>query len=100
VLVQQAISRAPADVLAAPQADEDTEEWLNVDAADFDDMLARTMGRPAADAATSGDANAMDVDAGGEGAADAQAKRLRDLAEKVGAFVEGKGTVEGATFDE
>ena len=44
---------------------------------------------------------AMDVvDTEEDQAAEAQAKRLRELAQKVEKFVEGEGTVEGATFEE
>lgn len=43
----------------------------------------------------------MDVDGEAENqAAEEQAKRLKDLAQKVENFVEGEGTLEGAAFEE
>lgn len=69
---------------------------MNVDAADFDDMLERTRPRP--------QFQAMDVDSSSDGAeervAKGQASKLYDLATKVQKFVEGEGDIEGARFEE
>ncbi|KAI0768553.1 SGT1-domain-containing protein [Trametes elegans] len=81
-----------------PSGEEDSDDWLNVDAADFDAMLEKTAG----DKKGKGKATeAMDVDSPEdeeERVAKAQAARLKDLAQKVEEFVEGEGDVEGARF--
>jgi hypothetical protein len=107
-LVQHAITCASDEALQTFTGTEDSDDWLNVDAADFDDMLARTMGTTGKGTASrSAGVDSMDVDSSNgamageeeeEASAKDQAARLRQLAEKVGKFVEGKGTVEGATF--
>ena len=82
---------------------EESDEWLNLNAEDVDQMLedSRTKGKPKARQ----NGNAMDIDEKtAESAEDRltseQAKRLKDLANKVENFVEGEGDVEGAIFDE
>ncbi|KAI0662562.1 SGT1-domain-containing protein [Cubamyces menziesii] len=97
--VQAAISQYTDD-RGLPSAEEDSDDWLNVDAADFDAMLEKSVG----DKKGKGKAtDAMDVDhAEGEDederVAKAQAARLKDLAKKVEEFVEGEGDIEGARF--
>ena len=80
---------------------EDNDDWLTVDAQDFDEMLGKTLGAKHEDQKTS---NAMDVDSprddAEEHAAATQAARLKELASKVENFVEGEGDVEGARFEE
>ena len=99
--VQAAISQYTDD-RGLPSAEEDSDDWLNVDAADFDAMLEKSVG----DKKGKGKAtDAMDVDhAEGEDederVAKAQAARLKDLAKKVEEFVEGEGDIEGARFAE
>ncbi|KAJ3006221.1 hypothetical protein NUW54_g4020 [Trametes sanguinea] len=81
-----------------PPGEEDPDDWLNVDAADFDAMLEKTMG---ADKGKQKAFDDMDVDAAedpDERVAKAQAARLKDLAKKVEEFVEGEGDLEGARF--
>jgi len=95
-----ALSRAPEALLDADLAQtEDSDEWLNVDANDFDEVLERAM--RAGDSTT--ETHAMNTD--GEGGEDdrvakGQTDKLHDLAVKVEQFVEGKGDVEGARFEE
>ncbi len=84
---------------------EDSDEWLNVTAEDFDAMLEKSTGKSQSKVEQSSD-GAMDVDTDGnieeeeEKVAREQASRLKDLAKKVEDFVEGKGDVEGAVFEE
>lgn len=101
-LVTAAISQAPADGLASTDVYEDSDEWLSVDARDFENMLETTMGSSSKQQQQQ---NIMEVDGDEEQSAEdrvasEQASRLKNLATKVEAFVEGKGDLEGATFDE
>ncbi|OJA18839.1 hypothetical protein AZE42_00817 [Rhizopogon vesiculosus] len=95
-LFNSALSGAPEFFAETPGQLEDSDDWMNVDAADFDDMLERTRSRP--------QFQAMDVDPAGDGVeervAKEQASRLQDLATKVRTFVEGEGGVEGARFED
>ncbi|KAF7306610.1 hypothetical protein MIND_00452400 [Mycena indigotica] len=91
VRVTEAISRATAPIPTTLQVDEDSDDWLNIDANDFENMLERTMG--------TNSSNAMDVDPEDQLASD-QASRLKNLANKVEAFVDGKGDLNGALFDD
>ncbi|KAI0274784.1 SGT1 protein-domain-containing protein [Gloeopeniophorella convolvens] len=92
---------ANAGDLEPSQDDEDSDDWLNVNAEDFDDFLQQKM----AQGAQSAD-NATDVDRSPQPEneedriANAQVAKLRDLASKVDAFVAGQGDVEGAMFEE
>lgn len=84
---------------SAQDEPEDSEDWLNIDAQDFDDMLERTMGT----ATKQAQLEAMDTDepgTEGDRIASEQAARLQDLAQKVENFVERDGDIEGAKFDE
>ncbi|KAL7285726.1 hypothetical protein ACG7TL_000831 [Trametes sanguinea] len=95
--VQAALSQYTDD-RGLPSDAEDSDDWLNVDAADFDAMLEKTMGTDNGKQRASDD---MDVDAADdpeERVAKAQAARLKDLAKKVEEFVEGEGDLEGARF--
>ncbi|KAG8975004.1 hypothetical protein FRB90_009668, partial [Tulasnella sp. 427] len=77
---------------------EDSDEWLNVSPEDLDATLAEAGGEPGA--GTLG----MDIDGGREldedQKAEMQAKKLGKLAKKVEAFVEGRGDLEGAVFED
>ena len=83
---------------------EESDEWLSLNAEDFDQMLedSRTKGKSKAPQ----NGNAMDIDkektaeSAEDRLASEQAKRLKDLANKVEIFIEGEGDVEGAIFDE
>ncbi|KAJ6604288.1 SGT1 protein-domain-containing protein [Mycena vulgaris] len=98
-LVTAAISRIPAEEMTTAEAYEDSDEWLSVDAKDFENMLETTMG-------ASKRQDAMEVDPPNDDEspedrlASDQASRLQNLATKVEAFVEGKGDLEGARFDD
>ncbi|VDB85844.1 unnamed protein product [Peniophora sp. CBMAI 1063] len=124
-LVNAAITTAPTDVDSELDAVEDSDEWLNVDAASFDTLLADRMNpnpstKFSSSQSKSKPADAMDVDTnqkqGGDGddgemsdgelkaaedmLAKEQAARLSDLARKVEKFLGAKGDVEGARFDD
>ncbi|KAG2155460.1 SGT1 protein-domain-containing protein [Suillus clintonianus] len=94
-LFNSALSTAPEYLTEMPDETEDSDDWMNVDAAGFDDMLERTRSQP--------QSQAMDVDAGDdaeERVAKEQTSKLQDLAAKVQNFVEGEGDVEGARFED
>ncbi|KAG6910578.1 hypothetical protein DXG01_009529 [Tephrocybe rancida] len=95
--VKVALSDSPKIIV--PQNEEDPDDWLNVDAEDFDAMLEQSS-KP------KNSAHAMDVDApetketAEERVASAQATKLKELAAKVESFVEGEGDLEGARFED
>ncbi|KAF8213416.1 SGT1 protein-domain-containing protein [Mycena galopus ATCC 62051] len=97
-LVTAAVSQTPADGLSSTDVYEDSDQWLNIDAKDFENMLETTMG------SSKQQENLMELDeeeaTAEERMASEQASRLKNLATKVEAFVEGKGDLEGATFEE
>lgn len=74
--------------------EEDSEDWLTIDAENFDEYLENVMGRNA----TSTKADMPDFDDEEERVANAQAARLQELASQVEEFVEGEGDLEGARF--
>lgn len=76
--------------------EEDSEDWLTIDAENFDEYLENVMGRNA----TSTKADMPDFDDEEERVANAQAARLQELASQVEEFVEGEGDLEGARFAE
>ncbi|KAH7915115.1 SGT1-domain-containing protein [Hygrophoropsis aurantiaca] len=100
MLVNSAVSKAPDTLQAATQETDDSDDWMTVDAQNFDEMLERTMRPTGAHSAS----QAMDVDDAGqsddaeERFAKLQASKLQDLAKKVEQFVEGEGDIEGARF--
>ncbi|KAG6381423.1 SGT1 protein-domain-containing protein [Boletus reticuloceps] len=95
-LFNAALSRAPETLLDADLAQaEDSDEWMNVDANDFDAM--RASGSVMETHAMETDGGDVDVE---DRVAKEQANKLRDLAAKVEQFVEGKGDVEGARFED
>ncbi|PPQ69622.1 hypothetical protein CVT25_013705 [Psilocybe cyanescens] len=80
---------------------EDSEDWLNIDAQEFEEMLEVTHNKPKANPPS--DSTAMDVDnpeSAEDRLASQQAKQLKDLASKVEDFIEGAGDVEGAVFND
>ncbi|EIW64525.1 SGT1-domain-containing protein [Trametes versicolor FP-101664 SS1] len=98
-VVQAAIVQY-TDHRGLPSGEEDSDDWLNVDAADFDAMLEKTAGS-SRDKGKGRASDRMDVDAPEdeeERIAKAQAARLKDLAKQVEDFVEGEGDLEGARF--
>ena len=84
----------------AEDDEEDPDDWLNVDASGFDEMLEKTMGGSKGKGKAT-DTKDVDVPEDDEDRiAKAQAERLRDLAKKVEQFVEGEGDLDGARFAE
>jgi hypothetical protein len=79
---------------------EDPDDWLNVNANDFEAMLERTMGAKAKEGPNVMDVDNPEAEDSEERLASEQAIRLKDLAVKVEDFVEGEGDLEGAKFDE
>ncbi|RDB28943.1 Protein ecdysoneless [Hypsizygus marmoreus] len=98
------VNAAVSDLSLAPasQIEEDSDDWLNINAQDFETMLEQTMGA----SKPSGQSDAMDVDspkteeAASERLASQQAAKLKELAAKVENFVEGEGDLEGAKFED
>jgi len=85
-----------------PQIEEDSDEWLNIDAQDFEAMLEQTVGSSKSTAQT----DAMDVDtpqnekSTADRLASERAAKLKELATKVENFVEGEGDLDGVRFEE
>ncbi|KIK71348.1 hypothetical protein GYMLUDRAFT_147777 [Collybiopsis luxurians FD-317 M1] len=86
-LVNSAISRSPDD-LSPFDTDEDSDDWLNIDAENFEDLLQRDRSKRS---------DAMDVDRK-PAESTTSTSQLRDLASRVEEFIEGEGDVEGARF--
>jgi hypothetical protein len=101
-MVNQAIAKAPSPLPLSSQT-EQSDDWLNVDPTDFDDMLAHTFKNSSPSTPPH---HAMDVDidqpspAGEDYVAKKQTERLQELATQVSQFVEGEGDLEGARFEE
>lgn len=95
-LFNSALSTAPEYLTEVPDETEDPDDWMNVDAANFDDMLERARSQP--------QSQGMNVDSTSAEAEDMVAKeqtnKLQDLAAKVQKFVKGEGDVEGARFED
>ncbi|OCH96667.1 SGT1-domain-containing protein [Obba rivulosa] len=104
IAVNAAISRASDEVLQeSAQEEEDPDDWLSVNAEDFDAMLEKNMGGKGKASELSSDAMDVDVTAANtkteeDRVAEEQAARLKNLAKRVEEFVEGEGDVEGARF--
>ncbi|KZV68670.1 SGT1-domain-containing protein [Peniophora sp. CONT] len=110
--VNTSISSAPSSLTDELEAPEDPDDWLNVDATDFDSFLAEKMNLSTS--TKSQPTDAMDVDkkeddgemsdgevkAAEDMLAKEQAARLTDLAKKVEKFLGAKGDVEGARFED
>ncbi|KAJ6627283.1 SGT1-domain-containing protein [Mycena sp. CBHHK59/15] len=96
-LVNAAISMTAEHDVTTTQAAEDSDQWLNVDAKDFENMLETTM-------RGSKPQEAMEVDVKDESPEDRlaseQASRLQNLANKVEEFVEGEGDLQGVRFED
>ncbi|KAG9314597.1 SGT1 protein-domain-containing protein [Chiua virens] len=99
-LFNVALFRAPetfsdADLMQT----EDSDGWMNINATDFDEVLEHAMHAGGSTVET--DIMKTDGEEGGEDrVAKEQTDKLRDLAAKVERFVEGKGDVEGARFED
>ncbi|SRR5258708_27581742 len=98
--VNTAIARA--NDLEPSQDVEDDDDWLTVSTEKFDSVLQEKMGLNNAPSTN----RKMDIDQspdsenGEDDITKAQVAKLRDLANKVDAFVTGEGDVEGAMFEE
>lgn len=95
-LFNSALSTAPEYLTEAPDETEDSDDWMNVDAANFDDMLERTRSQPQSQGMNV-DSTSIDVE---EMVTEEQTNKLQDFAAKVQKFVEGEGDVEGARFED
>ncbi|KAF8887981.1 SGT1 protein-domain-containing protein [Gymnopilus junonius] len=99
--VDEALSRR--DLRDHLDREEDPDDWLTVDAQEFEQMLENTLKRRKA--GDQKDQNAMDVDVNDlafdeDRIASQQAGQLKDLASKVEDFIQGKGELEGALFED
>lgn len=107
-MVNTAVLKAIPDALEPSfSSTEESDDWLNVNAEDFDTMLEQKLGKSKGSgppAETNSDVMDVDTDDVVKAEEDRQAKeqatRLNDLAKKVETFLEGKGDVEGAKFEE
>ena len=84
--------KAAGDIDFSRCPEEESDNWLDIDAENFDSML-QNMGPERS-------GGAMDVDQKEEKLAQDQASKLKSLAQKVEKFVEGEGDLEGARFEE
>jgi hypothetical protein len=82
--------------------EEDSDEWLNISAQDFDSMLEGAKGTTTKHTNRHEDISQAAVMSGNpeDHIAREQAARLQNLAEKVEGFIEGEGDLEGARFEE
>ncbi|PVG02291.1 hypothetical protein CPB86DRAFT_823118 [Serendipita vermifera] len=92
-LVEEALQKDPNNVLK--DEGEDSEDWLNVD---IDRSLARYT-RSNGDVAMEQDLTG-DQENPEDRLAKDQARRMKDLADKMEGFVEGRGDLEGAVFED
>ena len=86
--------KAAGDIDFSGCPEEEPDNWLDVDAENFDGMLQNMV------SGQSDGISAMDVDQKEEQLAQDQASKLKSLAQKVEEFVEGEGDLEGALFEE
>jgi len=85
---------AAGDVNFSRCPEEEPDDWLDIDAENFDTMLQNMV------PGQSDGIGVMDVDQKEEQLAQDQASKLKSLAQKVEEFVEGEGDLEGARFEE
>ena len=86
--------KAAGDVDFSRCPEEEPDNWLDIDADNFDGVL-QSMAPGGSDRH-----DPMDVDKKEEQLAQDQASKLKSLAQKVEEFVEGEGDLEGARFEE
>ena len=80
---------------------EDSEDWLTIDADNFDKMLEETLGKKKSKIQPDTSAvNTESTESAEDELVSEQAKQFVDLANKVESFVEGEGDMEGARFEE
>ena len=101
--VDAAVAKA-GEAPVLPDFPPDAEDWLNVDTEGLDAVLEGSRKQPqqgaAQDSAGVDKTNLNDSPATEDQIATEQTARLRDLAQKVEDFVDGKGDLEGAVFSE
>ncbi|CAE6470381.1 unnamed protein product [Rhizoctonia solani] len=88
--VEEAVRLSSEHLLSSP-GEEDSAEWLQIDESTFDGMLKQKFGRKDAGQLVEDDEDRYTQE---------QATRLQELAKKVEGFVEGKGDLEGARFED
>jgi hypothetical protein len=86
--------KAAGDIDFSTCPEEDPDNWLDIDAENFDSLLQNMV------PGQSTGINTMDVDQKEEQLAQEQASKLKSLAQKVEEFVEGEGDLDGALFEE
>jgi hypothetical protein len=89
--VEAALQAPSESVVPTENMEEDSADWLNIDETTFDSMLEQRFNRK------NGKQSDQDAE---DKLAQEQAARLQELAKKVEGFVEGKGDLEGARFEE
>jgi hypothetical protein len=105
-LVTASVSQATNNLESSAMENEDSDEWLNIDAENLESLLENTMGSRKGATQKDPDSGAMDIaqdyeqETAEDRIANEQAAKLRKLAEKVEEFVEGEGDLEGARFKE
>lgn len=87
---EEAIGSSP-ELPHSQNAEEDSSEWLQIDESTFDGMLKQKFGR------NMEDQSGPDAE---DRYAQEQATKLQELAKKVEGFVEAKGELEGARFED
>ncbi|KAH0590386.1 hypothetical protein H2248_000555 [Termitomyces sp. 'cryptogamus'] len=88
--------------ISIPKAEEDPDDWLNMNAQDFETMLEQSISN--SQPKSSAQLDAMDVDMPNKVVEDRvvseQAVKLKELATKVENFIEGEGDLEGAMLED
>ncbi|KAI0076274.1 SGT1-domain-containing protein [Panus rudis PR-1116 ss-1] len=99
--VNTAIAQSDANDYVS-NAEEDPDDWLNVDFDSFDAMLEDKIGR--SKRLSPENRSQMDIDLNAEAEEDrvarTQAERLQKMAKQVEEFIEGEGDLEGARFND
>ncbi|KAL5534603.1 hypothetical protein ACEPAG_1066 [Sanghuangporus baumii] len=102
-LVNNAIAQAGENPML-PDLEEDFDDWMNIDAESFDQRLEKTLRPKTKNISENTDAMEVDQSASVEEKEDrvvqAQADKLKGLANKIEKFVEDEGTLEGAVFED
>ena len=91
---------AQAGEISYFDSEEDSDDWLNINAETLDMNLAEAMQRGPLPEGQNNDKMQVDEEDEENRMTQVQADKLKDLASKVENFVEGKGSLEGAIFEE
>ncbi|KAI0728590.1 SGT1 protein-domain-containing protein [Fomitopsis betulina] len=95
--INAALSRA-GDLSSPSPGDEDSDDWLNVDAEAFDSMLESNFNANAKEDSSGAMDNDKTAESAKDGTTHLQAERLHQFAKKVEEFVEAEGDAQGARF--